>query len=171
MARRSPRVSRSLRTSGSGIGPSLRIDAGFIPQDTGEVPLFERFYTGGRNFRGFAFRGVGPRGLVDPDGIPGNADDFIGNEPVGGNFQFVSRLQYDFPIYDQFLRWAVFTDQGTIQDDFGFDQWRVAVGTGVRLKLPFFGQAPIAIDFGFPIIDENGDDTQLVSFSIELPFN
>jgi outer membrane protein insertion porin family len=143
---------------------SLKVDTGFIPQDTADVPLFERFYSGGRSFRGFAFRGVGPRGVR-------NDTMLVGDDPVGGRFQFVSRLQYEFPVYDQFIRWAVFTDQGTIQDDFGFDQWRVAIGTGIRLTLPFFGQAPIAIDFGVPIVEEQGDDSQLISFSIELPFN
>lgn len=143
---------------------SLRIDSGYIPQDTSDVPLFERFYSGGRDFRGFGFRGVGPRGIR-------NDTLTLGEEPVGGRFEFISRLQYEVPVYSQFVRWAFFTDQGTIQDEFGFDQWRVAVGTGVRLKIPFFGQAPIAIDFGFPILEEEGDDTQILSFSIELPFN
>lgn len=143
---------------------SLKIDAGYIPQDTVDVPMFERFYSGGRNFRGFAFRGIGPRGIR-------NDTLLLGNDPVGGRFQFITRLQYELPVYDQFLRWAFFTDQGTIQDDFGFDQWRVAIGTGIRLNLPFFGQAPIAIDFGIPIIEEDGDESQLISFSVELPFN
>ena len=143
---------------------SLQIDSGFIPQDTADVPLFERFYSGGRNFRGFAFRGVGPRGIR-------NDTMLLGDDPVGGRFEFISRLQYEFPVYSQFIRWAVFTDQGTVQEDFGFDQWRVAVGTGIRLRIPFFGQAPIAIDFGFPVLEEDGDETQILSFSVELPFN
>ncbi len=143
---------------------SLQFDTGYIPQDTGDVPLFERFYSGGRDFRGFGFRGVGPRGIR-------NDTLTLGDDPVGGRFQFITRLQYEVPVYAQFIRWAFFTDQGTIQDEFGFDQWRVSVGTGVRLRIPFFGQAPIAIDFGFPILEEEGDDTQILSFSIELPFN
>ena len=143
---------------------SLKLDTGYIPQDGDDVPLFERFYSGGRDFRGFAFRGVGPRGIR-------NDTLLVGDDPVGGRFQFVSRLQYEFPIYSQFIRWAVFTDQGTVQDDFGFDEWRVTVGTGLRLKLPFFGQAPIAVDFGIPVLEEEGDETQILSFSIELPFN
>ena len=142
---------------------SLQFDTGYIPQDTGDVPLFERFYAGGRDFRGFGFRGVGPRGIR-------NDTLLLGDDPVGGRFQFLTRVQYEFPVYDQFIRWAVFTDQGTVQDDFGFDQWRVAVGTGIRLRVPFFGQAPIAIDFGFPLLEEDGDDTQILSFSIDLPF-
>lgn len=143
---------------------SLKINSGFIPQDTSDVPLFERFYSGGRDFRGFGFRGVGPRGIR-------NDTLTLGDEPVGGRFEFISRLQYEVPVYSQFIRWAFFTDQGTIQDEFGFDQWRVAVGTGLRLRIPFFGQAPIAIDFGIPILEEEGDETQILSFSIELPFN
>lgn len=143
---------------------SLKLDTGYIPQDGDDVPLFERFYSGGRDFRGFAFRGVGPRGIR-------NDTLLVGDDPVGGRFQFVSRLQYEFPIYSQFIRWAVFTDQGTVQDDLGFDEWRVTVGTGLRLKLPFFGQAPIAVDFGIPVLEEEGDETQILSFSIELPFN
>lgn len=143
---------------------SLKVNSGLIPQDTSDVPLFERFYSGGRDFRGFGFRGIGPRGIR-------NDTLTLGEEPVGGRFEFISRLQYEFPVYSQFIRWAVFTDQGTIQDDFGFDQWRATIGTGIRLRIPFFGQAPIAIDFGIPILEESGDETQILSFSIELPFN
>lgn len=143
---------------------SLKVDAGYIPQDSSDVPLFERFYAGGRDFRGFGFRGVGPRGVR-------NDTLLLGDDPVGGQFQLLTRVQYEFPVYSQFIRWAVFTDQGTVQDEFGVDQWRVSVGTGIRLQIPFFGQAPIAIDFGFPILEEEGDESQLISFSIDLPFN
>ncbi|MGB0768674.1 MAG: BamA/OMP85 family outer membrane protein, partial [Phycisphaeraceae bacterium] len=143
---------------------SLSVDLGYIPQDSADVPLFERFYSGGRDFRGFAFRGVGPRGIRNDNGL-------VGDDPIGGQFRLLTRLQYEIPVYTEVVRWAFFTDQGTVQDDFGVDQWRVAVGTGIRLSIPFFGQAPIAIDFGFPIVEEAGDDTQILSFSIELPFN
>lgn len=143
---------------------SFRVDSGYIPQDTDEVPLYERFYGGGRDFRGFRFRGVGPRGIRRDNML-------VGNDPVGGNFQFVTRLQYEFPVYQNLVRWAVFTDQGTVQEEIGFDQWRAAVGTGIRLNLPFFSQVPIAIDAAIPLSEEEGDETQLISFSFELPLN
>lgn len=143
---------------------SLKTEAGYILQDLGDVPLFERYYAGGRDFRGFGFRGVGPRGIR-------NDTMLLGDDPVGGRFQFLTRVEYEMPLYDQFVRWAVFSDQGTVQDDFGFDQWRVSVGTGIRFVLPFFGQAPFAIDFAIPLQKEQGDDTQIFSFDVKLPFN
>lgn len=143
---------------------SLKIDSSYIPQDNSEVPLFERLYAGGRNFRGFGFRGVGPRGI--------RADTLaLGDDPVGGRFLFVTRLQYEQPLYDEIVRWAVFTDQGTVSDEFGFDEWRASVGFGFRFKIDFLGQAPIAIDFGIPLLKEETDETQLISFSVDLPFN
>ncbi len=47
---------------------------------------------------------------------------------------------------------------------------RMSVGFGFRIRVPIFGQQPIALDFGFPIKDQDGDDRQLVSFSIARDF-
>lgn len=51
-----------------------------------------------------------------------------------------------------------------------FSDLRVAVGVGLRIKVPIFGQTPIALDFGFPIREEDGDDTQVLSFSVSRDF-
>ena len=51
-----------------------------------------------------------------------------------------------------------------------FSDVRIAVGFGFRIKIPIFGQQPIALDFGFPISSESGDDTQILSFSIARDF-
>ena len=51
-----------------------------------------------------------------------------------------------------------------------FSNMRVAVGFGLRVKIPFFGPTPIALDFGFPIRSESGDDRQVLSFSIARDF-
>jgi outer membrane protein assembly factor BamA len=32
------------------------------------------------------------------------------------------------------------------------------------------GPAPLAFDFGFPLLKAEGDQTQMLSFSAELPF-
>jgi len=145
---------------------SLRIETGYIPQED-EAPLFERFYAGGhKTFRAFEFRGVGPRGIIA--GGP-NAGD-VGDDPVGGDFMFLMGLEYNWPIYQDVIRGVVFMDTGTVQDDIGFDEYRVSVGVGVRIKIPFLGQAPFAFDIAVPLIKEDGDQTQFFSFDIALPF-
>ena len=143
---------------------NISVDAGYIFDDAQDVPLFERFYAGGRNFRGFDFRGIGPRGIQ-------NDTMLLGEDPVGGQFRLLMRLEYEVPFYQENIRLAFFTDQGTVQDELGVDQWRVSVGTGLRLIIPFFGQAPIALDLALPLIEEDGDETQFFSFSVDVPFN
>ena len=62
-------------------------------------------------------------------------------------------------------RLLTFDDGGSFWDDI-----RVSVGFGFRIKIPIFGSTPIALDFGFPIRERNGDDTQVLSFSIARDF-
>ena len=47
---------------------------------------------------------------------------------------------------------------------------RASVGFGLRIKIAAFGTTPIALDFGFPIKKRDGDDTQVLSFSIARDF-
>ncbi|MEM8782004.1 MAG: outer membrane protein assembly factor BamA [Planctomycetota bacterium] len=128
-----------------------------------EAPIFERFFAGGRSFRGFQFRGVGPRGIVASSGLESS-------DPAGGEFSLLGTLQYEFPLVDNFLRGVVFTDQGTVQDTIGVDEWRITVGTGLRMKVPFLSQAPFAVDLAVPILDEEGDEAELISFTLDIPF-
>jgi len=51
-----------------------------------------------------------------------------------------------------------------------FSDMRVSVGFGFRIKIPALGSAPIALDFGFPIKTQSGDDKQVLSFSIAQNF-
>ena len=52
----------------------------------------------------------------------------------------------------------------------GFDDYRVSVGTGIRLYIPALGPLPLAFDFAIPLVKGPGDGTQVFSFSAELPF-
>ncbi|QDU32173.1 Outer membrane protein assembly factor BamA precursor [Poriferisphaera corsica] len=144
---------------------SFRTDIGNIFGGEDIAPTFERFYAGGfRSFRGFRFRGVGPRGrrrAVDGGGMT--------NDPVGGNFIWLVSAQYQVPVWDKFLSAVVFTDQGTVQQTAGIDQWRASVGAGIRFSVPFLSQAPFAVDFGIPLLKQDGDETQLVAFDIAIP--
>ncbi len=141
---------------------SFRAELAYIPQED-RAPIFERYFAGGhRSFRGFAFRGVGPRGVRADTGL-------VDDDAVGGDFMALMGLQYEFPILEDNIRGVIFTDQGTVQEDVGLDEWRVSIGTGIRLKLPIFGAAPLAIDLAIPLIKESTDDDQIISFDLSLP--
>ncbi len=131
-------------------------------QFAGNSPIYERFFLGGRSFRGFDYRTVSPRGLR-PTGIP--SDD-----PIGGDWMFFWGAEYEFPIFDRFVGGVFFVDTGTVTTDLGFDDYRVSIGGGVRLYIPQLGQAPLAFDLGFPIVKQDTDDRQIFSFSIDVPF-
>ena len=69
------------------------------------------------------------------------------------------------PQQRQLGRQLTFDDGGSFWDDI-----RMSVGFGFRIKIPIFGSTPIALDFGFPIRERHGDDTQVLSFSIARDF-
>lgn len=140
----------------------LKTQISYIPQED-EAPIFERLYLGGRSFRGFDFRGVGPVGVRNDTGE-------LGGDHVGGDFLFFFGVEVEKPLYGDILGGVIFIDSGTIEDDFGLDSYRVSIGTGLRIYLAAFGQAPLALDFGFPIVDEETDEREVFSFSVDLPF-
>jgi outer membrane protein insertion porin family len=137
--------------------------------DTDDVPLFERWFAGGPatflQGRGFEFRGIGPH-----DG------DFS----VGGDAGWVINTEYIFPLYDiyeprlrenqPFLRGVVFVDQGMLEDSWGDLQggkWRVALGVGLRIKIPFqMFSAPLELYYGVPIEKAREDERE--SFQINF---
>ena len=124
----------------------------------GTSPFYERFYGGGiGDLRGFKYRGVGP--------VAGEL-----NDPVGADFSWVSTVELNFPIYENLLRGVVFADVGDYESDIQFGTIRSDAGFGVRVTIPFFGQLPLALDFAIPITKESTDKTQLVSFSLGIPF-
>jgi outer membrane protein assembly factor BamA len=55
----------------------------------------------------------------------------------------------DFPIAEDILRGDVFTDEGDVETDAKVGTMRASVGLGFRLILPFLGNQPLAVDFGF----------------------
>ena len=144
---------------------TLRVaaDVGYIFGD--EAPVYERFYLGGRTFRGFKFRTVSPKSVanIDPT-IP------VGNDAVGGTWLFSLGTQFEQPIFQNSFSGVAFIDSGTVTNDIGFDRYRVSVGFGVRLYIPQFGPAPLAFDFAVPLLKEDSDESQVFSFSAEIPF-
>ena len=139
----------------------LKSDIGYILGD--DAPVYERLYLGGRTFRGFDFRSISPLSSRSINGRPSQ-------EPIGGLWSFFLGAQYEQPIFQNAFSGVLFVDSGTVTDDVGFDQYRVAVGLGIRLYIPQFGPAPLAFDFALPVLKEETDETQVFSFSVEIPF-
>lgn len=124
-------------------------------RQTPDVPIFERFYAGGRDRpRGFNFRGMGPRERGDP---------------VGGDALALATAEYSYPIFVEFLRGAVFYDLANLTPDvtgLAHEKWRNVVGVGVRFFIPQLGNIPVKLDFGFPLTKRNEDRRQTVTFDI-----
>ena len=147
----------------------LRAQANYI--FSGDAPVFERWYMGGRTMRGFAFRTVSPKSNevigANPPSTFTTSDTFT---PVGGNFLFFAGAQYEVPVIGEFLSAVTFVDSGTVNNDDWLSQYRVGIGAGLRIYIPQFGQAPIALDFAYPLVKQQNDEEQIFSFTLDLPF-
>ena len=143
----------SERPDGSGrhtLGTSIRL--GLSGEDT---PLYENFFAGGYStIRGFRFRGASPKD-----------DDVV----VGGRLSLLGSVEYMFPVTaDDMLKGVVFCDYGTVEEEVEIhkDDFRVAVGAGLRVAIPAMGPAPIALDLAVPIAREQTDQIQNFSFFV-----
>ncbi|MFQ5655653.1 MAG: BamA/TamA family outer membrane protein, partial [Planctomycetota bacterium] len=128
--------------------------------NTGEVPIYERFYLGGsRSLRGFDYRRVGPH---------------FGNEPIGGAVRHFGTLEYTFPLADDIIRGVGFIDYGnlspTLQAFHGGD-YRLSVGGGILINVPFLGQhLPMSFTWGDALLSEDGDKERQFLFDIGFGF-
>jgi outer membrane protein insertion porin family len=118
---------------------------------------------GGANFRGFKFRSVSPVGIRNDNGQ-------LGDDPVGGRFMFFLGAEVQQPIYEDIVSVVAFIDSGTVSEEVGFDEYRVSVGVGFRLTVAALSPAPLAFDFGIPILKEETDELQVFNFSLDIPF-
>lgn len=141
---------------------SFKTLVSYIPEDKDDVPVFERFYLGGRTFRGFSYRTVSPKGYT-PQGQ-------LTDDPVGGTFAFVFSPEIEKPLWKDVIAGVAFMDVGTVDNDVTFDNFRLSAGVGLRLYVEALGPVPLAFDFGFPIVKRFGDQERVFSFSVDLPF-
>lgn len=122
--------------------------------DSPDIPIYERFFAGGENsLRGFRFRGVGPQ---------------ENDSPTGGKALWLAGAEYQFPLVAEYIRGVAFVDSGSVAETWGDDSIfdaRVGVGVGLRVVIPFLGERPVALDFGLPVVDYEGDEKQIISFS------
>lgn len=120
-----------------------------------EVRLSQRYYLGGNSLRGFAFGGVGARDKATDDSL-------------GGNWVVYGGAEMSFPIgLDEVgIRGRTFFDIGAIgkPDDINTalvdysSKPRASIGFGFEWFSPM---GKIDIDFGFPIMKEDYDETEV----------
>jgi len=121
------------------------------------IQLSRRWFLGGaRNIRGFSFRGAGP----DVNGYK-----------VGGSFNLVGNVEYQVPLTPgDGLMAVAFCDFGTVESDISIRDFRLSVGAGLRISIPQLSPAPIALDFGFPIMMKDTDIKQVFQFTVAVSY-
>jgi outer membrane protein insertion porin family len=142
----------------------VRGRAGLVMGLGQDVPIFDRFFLGGDNLRGFESAGVGPRD---------------GNDALGGNSLFTGGTQLNFPLPIRQLRDAglsgqIFGDFGnvnkvdsahaSVRDPFAI---RSAVGAGMTWRSPL---GPVTIEYAFPVTKEDFDKTEALRLSFGTRF-
>lgn len=151
------------------VPPGLRISTGAALAmpfgDTDVVPYTERLFLGGFNtLRGFEFRGVGP-----------NSEQFQLVE--GGESMLRASIEYRYPLVTQtrpgsyqkieMFRVHLFVDTGVLGTEFDnmdLSEYRAAAGFGFALVYPI----PLAFNFGWPLREGEGDQTQVFSFNLAV---
>ena len=130
--------------------------------DLSRMPYSEAYFLGGQgSIRGFDFRGIGPR-----------ENGFA----LGGEAAWNASAEIRFPLVSsrvrgrvsevEYVRGAFFVDAGSLGETFSdLGLTRIAAGFGLRVRIPFLPQAPLSLDFGWPIQEEPFDDTQVFSFT------
>lgn len=140
----------------------------------------ERFAAGGDSFRGFARNGLGPRDRCRVGECVRGPNTSNVNEPLGGNYYAVARLDASFPLglpEELGIFGGVFADvgsvwgldntagsQGDIDDGF---ELRSAAGLALTFETPI---APLRFTYAWPIRDVDGDETERFRFSISTRF-
>ena len=107
----------------------------FYGTSSGDLPLIERFKIGGQ----YSVRGTKETAQSGPEAMLFNIEYRF---PLGGN-----------------LGGAVFFDTGTAADlgsHLSFDNMISTVGIGIRYRVAFFGIAPIRLDYGYDLDQNEG---------------
>jgi outer membrane protein insertion porin family len=136
-----------------GSGQQVLCLRSIVQVEGGNAPVYERYYGGGiRSMRGFEFQGVGP---------------FQNGYPIGGNFAFLNTIEYQVPLLtNDKIQGVIFLDHGTVEQNIAIHNYRVSIGTGLRVSIPMLGPLPLAFDFAVPLNKAPQDHKQLFNFSM-----
>jgi len=130
-----------------------------IGLDTG-LPFYEHFYGGGvRDIRGFDDNTLGPK------------DPFC--RSLGGDLKVSGGIEVAIPTpftQGSGSRIALFVDIGNVYeniDAFDADLLRASAGISVTWQAPV---GPIIMNFAYPLMEEEGDETESIQFSFGTTF-
>lgn len=129
------------------------------------IDITQRYFLGGADLRGFESAGVGARDIESGDAL-------------GGNWQVDSTVQLQFPLglpEELGVDGRTFFDVGSIgepenvdDNDVFYDVTpRASAGVGILWESP---AGPINLDFGFPVVKEDYDKTEIFRFNFGARF-
>jgi outer membrane protein assembly factor BamA len=108
---------------------------------------------------GSAFRGAGQEFRIEA--APGPVEGV----KVGGDFLFLNSIEYQMPVRaNDGIFQDAFIDGGRVGQKVEIKDYRVSAGFGLRFAIPMLGPAPIALDFGFPLMKQSEAPRRLFSF-------
>ena len=145
---------------------AIKASAGHVFGIAQDTRVGDRFFLGPDTLRGFKFAGVGPR-------------DKDSDDAVGGKNYYTGTLQTSFPLglpEELQIRGRIFGDVGAAWDYDGdlsggdvddSSSPRAAVGAGISWLSPL---GPFQLDFGFAVLEEDFDETEVLQFSFGTKF-
>ena len=120
-----------------------------------DIRMSDRYYLGGSNMRGFEFAGIGAR-------------DKRTHDSLGGNWMMYSGVEMTFPIgLDELgIKGRTFWDVGVLGKPDNFNAQKIDYSSKIRQSVGFgfdwmSPMGKINIDFGFPIVKERFDETEV----------
>jgi len=173
---------------GSGFILKMNNKVGVITSPLSQgVPIFARYFLGGiLDVRGYRLRTLGPR-LPLNSSLDVNAPPIANGANIGGNLQYYSNLEFEFPIIDKVgIRGVTFFDAGNtfnLEQQFCkttpapqfsplvspcFDagsirNLRLSSGMGIRWFSPL---GPLRFEWGFPLNKLSYEESSVFEFTI-----
>ncbi len=123
--------------------------------ETGQLPVYERFYLGGMNtIRGFEYGKASP---IDP----------VTGDRIGGDKMWYTNVEYVFPLVTAAgLRGVIFFDAGKVyadDEDWNIDSYNKAAGVELRWMSPM---GPLRLVWGYNLDPKDDEDSSVLDFSI-----
>jgi outer membrane protein insertion porin family len=173
---------------GSGFILKMNNKVGVITSPLSQgVPIFARYFLGGiLDVRGYRLRTLGPR-LPLNSSLDVNAPPIPNGANIGGNLQYYSNLEFEFPIIDKVgIRGVTFFDAGNtwnleqqfckttpapqfselVSPCFNADsltRLRLSTGMGIRWFSPL---GPLRFEWGFPLNRLSYEESSVFEFTI-----